>query len=289
MTRAPYMQLYVSDYLGDTMHLSCEQHGAYLLLLMAMWNAGGSLPNDDVKLRRITKLTGRRWCAVKDDVLAFFTIEGDQLVHKRLSKERQKADHISQSRSIAAKRSHSSKQLKTNDTHSAIADDLQGYTNNHNQNHIVKQLDGQDDVVVADPVRVGKTVAEIMGKANDPRWLGSWSLAQAWLSEGFDPEKDIFPVVTEVCERKRQAGQDVPYSLKYFTKAIRSHHQQRMDGTLPTRHDPKTLVVVERGSTEFAAWLEHFKSQGQKTAFRERQPTMTVPSKFPPQHSEAAE
>jgi hypothetical protein len=128
-----------------------------------------------------------------------------------------------------------------------------------------------------------------MVKANDPRWLGSWSLAQAWLSEGFDPEKDIFPVVTEVCERKRQAGQDVPYSLKYFTKAIRSHHQQRMDGTLPMRHDPKTLVVVERGSTEFAAWLEHFKSQGQKTAFRERQPTMTVPSKFPPQHSEAAE
>jgi uncharacterized protein YdaU (DUF1376 family) len=39
---APFMQLYVADYLGDTRHLTTEQHGAYLLILMTVRNSRGS-------------------------------------------------------------------------------------------------------------------------------------------------------------------------------------------------------------------------------------------------------
>lgn len=69
---APYMQLYVADYLGDTRHLTTEQHGAYLLLLMTMWRSDGVLPKDDAKLARIVGLTVARWKRISDDVMAFF-------------------------------------------------------------------------------------------------------------------------------------------------------------------------------------------------------------------------
>ena len=51
------MPLYVGDYLADTVQLNGVESGAYLHLLLCMWRAGGSLPNDDAKLSRFTKLT----------------------------------------------------------------------------------------------------------------------------------------------------------------------------------------------------------------------------------------
>lgn len=86
MSERPYMQLYIADYLGDTQHLSCEQHGAYLLLLMAMWRAGGELPNDDKKLARICRLTLGKWRRVKEDVLPFFEQNENGLTSLRLNK-----------------------------------------------------------------------------------------------------------------------------------------------------------------------------------------------------------
>ena len=118
------MQLYVADYLGDTRHLTTEQHGAYLLLLMAMWRANGSLTSDPAKLSRIAGLTATRWERICDDVLAFFADDGGRLTHGRITSELQKAQRTSEARSEAGSRGAMAKSQKTKETSEAIAVDL---------------------------------------------------------------------------------------------------------------------------------------------------------------------
>ncbi|MGE5566180.1 MAG: YdaU family protein [Parcubacteria group bacterium] len=118
------MQLYVADYLGDTRHLSTEQHGAYLLLLMAMWRAGGRLPNEAGKLARIVGLTKAKWLRMEADILAFFEPADGEITHGRIEKEMQKYSRISTERSEAGRRGGAAKALKNNKTTVANATDL---------------------------------------------------------------------------------------------------------------------------------------------------------------------
>jgi len=118
------MQLYVADYLGDTRHLTTEQHGAYLLLLMSMWRADGRLPNDDKKLARITGCTPSRWGRIKADVLAFFDVEGDDLTHGRVMLELEKANEKAIQRAEAGRRGGRAKARKSLKADVANASDL---------------------------------------------------------------------------------------------------------------------------------------------------------------------
>lgn len=120
----PYMQLYVADYLADTRHLSTEQHGAYLLLLMSMWRAGGRLPNDASKLARIAGVSLRRWYLVWPQIASLFDILGDEIGHGRLEREHQKAVSKSEKRSASGKRGGEVKALKIKESAVAIASDL---------------------------------------------------------------------------------------------------------------------------------------------------------------------
>lgn len=79
-----WMPFYIGDYLADTLHLDAEQHGAYMLLLMAAWMRGGDLPNNDEQLQRIARCNRAAWKRVKDSVMAFFTVSAEKITQKRL-------------------------------------------------------------------------------------------------------------------------------------------------------------------------------------------------------------
>jgi uncharacterized protein YdaU (DUF1376 family) len=118
------MQLYVADYLGDTRHLTTEQHGAYLLLLMTMWRSEGVLPDDPIKLARIAGLTVSRWHKISADVLAFFTPCEGGFTQRRLSAELAIAAEKSEKRSQSGKAGARAKALKSNKLDTANASRL---------------------------------------------------------------------------------------------------------------------------------------------------------------------
>lgn len=93
------MPFYFGDYLADTMHLTTEQHGAYVLLLFAGWKAGGALPDDDQQLAAITKASAARWRSMRAVIQQFYTVAGGKWNQKRLSAELSKAHGYVQAQS----------------------------------------------------------------------------------------------------------------------------------------------------------------------------------------------
>jgi uncharacterized protein YdaU (DUF1376 family) len=93
------MQLYVADYLADTMHLTTEEHGAYLLLIFNYWQTGKPIPVS--RLARITRLPNDRWTDVERSLAEFFNERGNEWVHDRIERDLE-AVHATQEQRIAA-------------------------------------------------------------------------------------------------------------------------------------------------------------------------------------------
>jgi uncharacterized protein YdaU (DUF1376 family) len=85
-----WMPLWIGDYLADTMHLTTEQHGAYLLLIMDYWRRGSS-PDDDRLLAAIAKISLAKWKILRPILSPFFAVENGRWTHKRIEAERTKA------------------------------------------------------------------------------------------------------------------------------------------------------------------------------------------------------
>lgn len=140
MSSPPYMKLWVAEYLADTTHLSRGEHGAYFLLLMAMWRTGGKLPADDRKLAAITKSSAKEWAEIRPTILEFFQRRGGVLTHKRVAKEIAKYEDTIGKRSKAGK---TSALRKSNENKEEADRDVDQNSNksphNQNQNHKKKE------------------------------------------------------------------------------------------------------------------------------------------------------
>jgi uncharacterized protein YdaU (DUF1376 family) len=87
MSAPPYMRFWPADYLGDTRHLTTQEHGAYLLLILAYWQNEGPLADDDKRMARIVGMTPREWTKAKKTIAEFFQIAAGQWRHKRIEAE----------------------------------------------------------------------------------------------------------------------------------------------------------------------------------------------------------
>lgn len=104
-----WMPIYIGDYLADTQHLSAEQSGAYLHLLMHSWKVG-PLPGDTEVLRRIARIDKDAWSIAWAVLTEFFKqTEDGNFVQSRLEIERaawgaKKASSVARARDAANKR-----------------------------------------------------------------------------------------------------------------------------------------------------------------------------------------
>ncbi|MCV0420094.1 MAG: DUF1376 domain-containing protein [Microbacterium sp.] len=103
MAALPYMQLYVSDYLADTAHLTTEEHGAYLLLLFNYWQTGKSLRKD--RLAFVARTSNERWISVEETLKEFFHDDGKNWVHFRVEADLAAVNAKSKTNSDAGKAS----------------------------------------------------------------------------------------------------------------------------------------------------------------------------------------
>ncbi len=83
-----WMPLVIGDYLGATEHLSMEQSGSYLHLLMHQWRRG-VIPAGENLLAKICRCTPARWRShIAPVILPFFTLVDGRLMQMRLARER---------------------------------------------------------------------------------------------------------------------------------------------------------------------------------------------------------
>ncbi len=115
----PYMPFFTRDYLGDTIGLKIDEHGAYCVILFHLWQNEGALPMDSAYLARICGVTAGRferklWPAI----CGYFEVRTDRvgstLEHRRLSRELEKARAKYSKLSNAGKRGFLEKQRKNN-------------------------------------------------------------------------------------------------------------------------------------------------------------------------------
>jgi uncharacterized protein YdaU (DUF1376 family) len=93
-----WLPLFVGDYLRDTQHLTTEQSGAYLHLLMGAWMRGGLLPADDAQLAMISRLPSGTWKKTKPVLAPFFQISGTSWIQKRLLAEYERATKVNEAK-----------------------------------------------------------------------------------------------------------------------------------------------------------------------------------------------
>ena len=119
----PALPLWTDAYLADTIHLTEEQHGIYMLLLMHCWRAPRCrIPDDDgwiaLRFKRPVEWVREH---VRPIVKEFFTSHDAMLSQKRLSKEFKYITSSHLKRVAAAKRRWDKEKASNNASSNAYA------------------------------------------------------------------------------------------------------------------------------------------------------------------------
>lgn len=258
----PWMPLYIPDYLGDTGHLSTLEHGTYMLLIMHYWMNGG-LPDNDLQLARVARVTIKEWKEMRETIAALF-LPGWR--HKRIEAELKEAEARYERRAKAGRESGKARSKDKQCSNNAQTM-LEQETNNEVatrgtrqlQPHISKEMDdalnGRErlDAIEQDL----RSAADLVDSPNPS--LADLSPILGLLDQGMNLEEDILPVIRS---RRRPNIR----SWAFFTQAILDARATRQAtanarGQPSARASPARLDRPSSGAASARAGITAFMNQ----------------------------
>jgi uncharacterized protein YdaU (DUF1376 family) len=232
------MPMYWDAYLADTTHLTTEEHGAYMLLLAAMWRRNGSVPDDDKDNARILGLTAAKWRKIKARFVATisgFHADGDTITQEKLRKTWEiTQEKIDKNRSNGAKGGRAAAS-KNNDLGQANA------TNSQERKPSIpepepepyKERESKDScalsVIVAD--ESDKAFAEFW--THYPRKIGKAAASKAFAKAAKKHKTDdiLFGLSQQVDTMKSKEQQFIPHAATWLNAERWTDEPEQPDDT----------------------------------------------------------
>jgi uncharacterized protein YdaU (DUF1376 family) len=209
MAVAPFMPLYVADYMADTAHLTTVEHGAYLLLIMTYWQRGEALPDDDKKLSRIVGLQGRNWKRVRAEIEPFFEVRDSKWMHQRIERQLSVLHSQSRNNSLNGKKGALARAKKSPSERQASAKRTLSHTDTDTYSSVSKDTGASAPL---DPEKVfwataigylGEKRRSVVGKwiKQHGRETTASAITQAQINNAVDP----VPYIERVLTKAKQA------------------------------------------------------------------------------------
>ncbi len=235
MAEFPSLPLYTDAYIADTQHLTNEEHGAYLRLLMFAWRSPDcALPNDDKRLAIMVGMTPKKWASVRDTIMGFWTLNEIGWQQDRLTFERRRVSDLLTQKSNAGKasaRAKSRKNKEPSSTSVATGDPTGGQQPDPVPNPSNTTLySGAGEL---DQFEGRLRQAARLEQSPSPS-LMELSAPLNWLRSGCDLEMDIFPTL-------KARTHDRVSSWSYFTNAVFEARDKRLQPS----PDVRKFEVIE--------------------------------------------
>lgn len=197
----PYMPFYVSDFEGDTAHLSLAEDGAYNRLLRLCWRTPGcSIPDDDAWIQRRMRVSEQDFREIVRPILdEFFEVKKARLFSPKLLKIFRESKITHKKRSEAGKKGgRPVKSMKSNETDErrAVSPAKAGIKpGQSNQNH--NQVNNKPPIVplTVDPPTKPKTRRNKTRLPDDfvlTDEMRSYAVAQGMPAQEVDGEFEAF-------------------------------------------------------------------------------------------------
>ena len=246
MALYPALPLFTDAYLADTRHLTTEEHGAYLLLLMCAWRSSGcELTDDDKTLARIAGLSPTRWRRLKPALVQFFDTSAGVWRQKKLQAvyrdvasrvARNKANGSRGGRARAAKVADQPEKKGADGPGTSSSENVataQANTQAPNQATKAKTKskgkqppaavpkNSQEEDCSAGTSAVGLAVWRTeIGSACGNGTLLDDAVIHQWYAAGVDLTLDAVPTIAAVQARELKRTGQVPRSLGYYREAV---------------------------------------------------------------------